>query len=194
MKVRITNIQRFSLQDGPGIRTTVFFKGCNLRCPWCANPENINYEIQEYMDENTKKIFGYDIELKELEKEILKDENYYKLNNGGVTFSGGEPLLQFNKIEELLNTIQNDMFEDCKKRNLEKTTIATNMEEFEKNINENQGFIKAMWCGDEECENKIKELTGAHSRCMPFEEEHVHDKCVCCGKPAKHYVIWGRQY
>ena len=65
---------------------------------------------------------------------------------------------------------------------------------FEKNINENQGYVKAMWCGDEECENKIKELTGAHSRCMPFEKEHVGDKCVCCGKPANTFIIWGRQY
>ena len=86
------------------------------------------------------------------------------------------------------------MFEECKKHMLERTTIATNMDEFIKNINENQGYIKAMWCGDEECENKIKELTGAHSRCIPFNKEHVHDKCVCCGKDAKEFVIWGRQY
>ena len=98
------------------------------------------------------------------------------------------------KLETLLETIQKDMFEACERRNLERTTIATNLAEFEKNINENQGYVKAMWCGDEECENKIKELTGAHSRCMPFKEEDVHDKCVCCGKPAKHYVVWGRQY
>ena len=63
-----------------------------------------------------------------------------------------------------------------------------------KNINENQGYVKAMWCGDQECEDKIKELTGAHSRCIPFEKEHISDKCVCCGKEAKEFVIWGRQY
>ena len=63
-----------------------------------------------------------------------------------------------------------------------------------KNINEDQGFIKAMWCGDQACEDKIKEETGAHSRCIPFISEKVSDKCVCCGKDAKHYVIWGRQY
>ncbi len=86
------------------------------------------------------------------------------------------------------------MYEICKKRQEEKTSIATNLEEFEKNINENQGFIKAMWCGDEACEEKIKELTSAKSRCIPFEEEHLSDTCVCCGKPSKYQVIWGRQY
>ena len=51
-----------------------------------------------------------------------------------------------------------------------------------------------MWCGDEACEDKIKELTGAKSRCIPFEQEHISDKCVCCGKPATTMVYWGRQY
>lgn len=82
----------------------------------------------------------------------------------------------------------------CKKRLEEKTQIAKTLEEFETKINENQGYIKAMWCGDEACEDKIKELTNAHSRCIPFEEEKLGEKCVCCGKTAKHMVVWGRQY
>ena len=94
----------------------------------------------------------------------------------------------------LLEAIQLNMFEDCKKRMEAKTTIATNMDEFTKNITENQGFIKAMWCGEESCEDKIREFTGAKSRCIPFEQEHISDTCVCCGKKAKHMVIWGRQY
>ena len=97
-------------------------------------------------------------------------------------------------LKEILDKIQTNMFEECKNRMIEKTTVATNMDEFIKNINQNQGYIKAMWCGDEQCENKIKELTGAHSRCIPFNREHIHDKCVCCGKDAKEFVIWGRQY
>ena len=94
----------------------------------------------------------------------------------------------------LLEDIQASMFAECKKRLQEKTTIATNMEEFSKNMNENQGFIKAMWCGDEACEDKIRELTGAKSRCIPFEQEHISDTCVCCGKKADKMVVWGRQY
>lgn len=104
MKVRLTNIQRFSLQDGPGIRTTVFLKGCSICCPWCANPENLKYEIQGE--------FGYDIKLDELERAILKDEEYYKLG-GGVTFSGGEPLLQFDKLEQLLQSLKKQNINIC---------------------------------------------------------------------------------
>lgn len=98
------------------------------------------------------------------------------------------------KVQKLLTDIQNNMFNICKERLAKKTQIANNLEEFERKINENQGYIKTMWCGDIECEDKIKELTGAHSRCMPFEEEHLSDTCVCCGKTAKHMVVWGRQY
>ena len=98
------------------------------------------------------------------------------------------------KLNILLDEIQENMFNECKNRMIERTTIAKNMDEFIKNLDENQGYVKAMWCGDEECENKIKELTGAHSRCIPFEKESISDKCVCCGKEAKEFVIWGRQY
>ena len=98
------------------------------------------------------------------------------------------------KLEELLNDIQISMFNDCKKRMEEKTTVALNMDEFKNNMEENQGFIKSMWCGKEECEDKIREATGAKSRCMPFEQEKISDKCVCCGEHADHMVVWGRQY
>lgn len=99
-----------------------------------------------------------------------------------------------SKIGEILELIQQNMFDTCKKRMESKTTIAHNLEEFQANMNKEQGFIKAMWCGNEECEAKIKELTAAKSRCMPFEQEHIGDTCVCCGKPATKMVIWGRQY
>lgn len=98
------------------------------------------------------------------------------------------------KLEELLRDIHNSMFKVCKKRMDEKTTIALNMDEFIKNINENQGFVKTMWCGSQECEDKIKEVTGAPSRCIPFDQEHLSDVCVCCGKKADKMVVWGRQY
>ena len=68
------------------------------------------------------------------------------------------------------------------------------MEELGRIANETPGFIKAMWCGDEECENKIKEEYSVTSRCMPFEQEEIDDKCVCCGKKAKTMVYWGKAY
>ena len=98
------------------------------------------------------------------------------------------------KLAELLEDIQENMFNECKKRMESKTTIAHNMEEFKNNMDKEQGFIKAMWCGSAECEEKIKDLTGAKSRCMPFEQEHLGDICVCCGKKADKMVVWGRQY
>ena len=106
MTVRITNIQHFSLQDGSGIRTTVFLKGCNLTCPWCCNPENISFEIEDYSHDNENESFGYDISLDDLEKEILKDEIYYDDGKGGVTFSGGEPLLQIESLKPLLKSLK----------------------------------------------------------------------------------------
>ena len=68
------------------------------------------------------------------------------------------------------------------------------MEELQKNLEENQGYVKTMWCGSRECEDKVKELTGAPSRCIPFKQEHLGDTCVCCGKKADKMVVWGRQY
>jgi len=98
------------------------------------------------------------------------------------------------KIPALLEEIQNNLFEKAKKHREEKTTVAYNMDEFKKNLEENPGFIKAMWCGSEACENFIKEETAATSRCIPFEQEHLSDKCVCCGGEAKHLVYWAKAY
>ena len=97
-------------------------------------------------------------------------------------------------VKTLLDDIQKSMYDVCKKRVESKTTIARNMEELKKNLEENQGYVKTMWCGNQECEDKVKEETGAPSRCMPFEQEHLADTCVCCGKPATKMVVWGRQY
>jgi pyruvate formate lyase activating enzyme len=104
MKVRVTDIQHFSLHDGSGIRTTVFLKGCSIKCPWCANPECISPKIEGE--------FGYDISLEKLESEILKDEPFYK-TGGGVTFSGGEPLLQIKALEPLLESLKNKNINIC---------------------------------------------------------------------------------
>ena len=98
------------------------------------------------------------------------------------------------EIEKILEDIQKSMFQACEKRLEEKTTVAHNMEELQKNLEENQGYVKTMWCGSRECEDKVKELTGAPSRCIPFKQEHLGDTCVCCGKKADKMVVWGRQY
>lgn len=99
-----------------------------------------------------------------------------------------------NRLEELMKDIQVSMYKECQKRREEKTTIAYTLEEIIKNLEENQGYVKTMWCGNVECENKIKEVTGAHSRCIPFSQEHLSDTCPVCGKKADTMVVWGRQY
>ena len=125
MKATIFDIQRNSYVDGPGIRTTVFFKGCNLRCKWCHNPESQNpkKEILFYHskctgcgrcrdltveDENffcfndAKEICGKEYMVDEVFKEVVKDKAYYETSNGGVTFSGGECMLQIDFLCEIL--------------------------------------------------------------------------------------------
>ncbi len=94
----------------------------------------------------------------------------------------------------LLETIQNDMYEAAKAHLESHTYTAASWEEFCDTINNKPGFVKAMWCGDEACEEKIKDELAATSRCMPFEQEQISDKCVCCGKAAKKMVYWGRAY
>ena len=98
------------------------------------------------------------------------------------------------KVGQLLETIQHDMLERARAHRDAHTYVATDYDEFVQTINEKPGFVKAMWCGCKECEDKIKEDTAATSRCMPFEQEQLSDKCVCCGKPAKKMVYWGRAY
>jgi prolyl-tRNA synthetase len=105
------------------------------------------------------------------------------------------PLSQVKEtVGKLLETMQKEMLERARKHRDEHTYVATNYEEFKQTISEKPGFVKAMWCGDEACENKIKEETTATSRCMPFEQEEVGKTCVCCGKPAKAMVYWGKAY
>ena len=98
------------------------------------------------------------------------------------------------KAAELLETIQKDMYETAKAHLEEHTYAATSWEQFCDTINNKPGFVKSMWCGEQACEDKIKEELAATSRCMPFEQENLSDTCVCCGKPAKKMVYWGRAY
>lgn len=116
MSILLTNIQRFSLHDGPGIRTTVFLKGCSLRCPWCSNPENLLSTPQDYIKDGIRGTYGKYYDSDSLIHECLKDKKFYvgelsspdlwnisaasdiELLSGGVTFSGGEALLQVNAL------------------------------------------------------------------------------------------------
>ncbi len=99
---RIFDIQRFSIHDGPGIRTIVFLKGCYLRCRWCCNPESQEYGIQELTMNGETKTVGRDITVRELMGELEKDRQYYQRSGGGITLSGGEAMAQPDFTEALL--------------------------------------------------------------------------------------------
>ena len=98
------------------------------------------------------------------------------------------------EVGKLLETIQHDMLERARAFLNSHTYTASDYEEFKNTIENRPGFVKAMWCGDRACEDKIKEELAATSRCMPFEQEEIGKTCVCCGRPAKAMVIWGRAY
>lgn len=122
--VTIFDIKRFAVHDGPGIRTTVFLKGCPLDCWWCHNPESRKAEPEEVAclrmidgkEIESKKTYGQSMSIRELMKEILKDKLFFEESGGGVTFSGGEPM---NQSDALLEVLQ-----QCKKHGLH-TTIDT---------------------------------------------------------------------
>jgi prolyl-tRNA synthetase len=98
------------------------------------------------------------------------------------------------KVAELLAAIQKDMLERARQHREEHTFDAHNMEEMKDIADNKPGFIRAMWCGCQECENKLKEEVGVTSRCMPFAQENLGDTCIVCGKPAQKMVYWGKAY
>lgn len=120
--VLVTNVQRFSLHDGPGIRTTVFCKGCSLRCPWCANPENLVPRPEPYIKDGQTGTYGRYMTCEELFNEVMKDKIFYDQKEqagvlvgvpGGVTFSGGEPLLQIKALAPLLAQLKENGVHLC---------------------------------------------------------------------------------
>ena len=99
------------------------------------------------------------------------------------------------KLGEILETIQADLYAKAKAFLDDHISSAVTMDEMKDAVSEKKGFVKAMWCGDESCEEMIKtETGGAGSRCLIEDEEPISDRCVCCGKPAKYKVFWGKAY
>lgn len=103
---RIFDIQKYSIHDGPGIRTIVFLKGCALRCKWCCNPESQSFQIQTMMQDGREKVIGRDVTVEEVMDEVRKDTCHYKRSGGGLTLSGGESLLQPDFASALFQAAQ----------------------------------------------------------------------------------------
>lgn len=98
-------------------------------------------------------------------------------------------------IPQKLQEVRDGLYQKALENRENRTYKCTTMDEIVKALEENgDGFVKAMWCGDEACEDKVKEVTGVGSRCIPFEQEQISDVCVCCGKPAKKMLYWGKAY
>ena len=98
-------------------------------------------------------------------------------------------------VKTKLTEVRDALYQSALENRERRTYACTTLGEITKALEEKgDGFVKAMWCGDEACEDKVKELTGVGSRCIPFEQEQLSDVCVCCGKPAKHMVMWGKAY
>ena len=94
----------------------------------------------------------------------------------------------------MLKRVQSGLFEKAKKHLEENIHVAHSLEDMQTISREQGGFVKSMWCGDTACEEKVKEVAGLSSRCIPFREEQLDTVCPCCGKPAKHMLYWGMQY
>lgn len=121
MEAVIFNIKRFAVNDGPGIRTSIFFKGCPLKCLWCHNPESQSSDIQQILKTyrisdrvfNEKENVGYHISPKMLLHEILKDQIFFDESHGGVTFTGGEPLMQADFLLDILKKCKKNKIHTC---------------------------------------------------------------------------------
>ncbi|MBQ8202787.1 MAG: proline--tRNA ligase [Clostridia bacterium] len=98
------------------------------------------------------------------------------------------------KIPQLLSAVHTDMYNKALERRENMTYDAHNLDEMKEIADTKPGFIRAMWCGDRECEDKLKEVAGVTSRCIPLEQEHLSDTCVCCGKKADKMLYWGKAY
>ncbi|MEN8228562.1 MAG: glycyl-radical enzyme activating protein [Bacteroidota bacterium] len=161
--VVIFDIKRFAVHDGPGIRTTVFLKGCPLRCWWCHNPESqamepITVDFERKVNGKTvpgKKTYGEKIEVDALMEVLLRDHHFYEESGGGVTFSGGEPMMQIDGLTQLL--------ESCRRSGIH-TTVDTSgfakREHFDKILSLTDLFLYDLKNMDSELHKKY---TGANN-------------------------------
>ena len=115
-KGRIFDVQKYSVHDGPGIRTIVFLKGCVLRCRWCCNPESQEYRIQNMKVLGEDKVIGRDVTVREMIEEVEKDRAYYYRSGGGITLSGGECMCQADFSRDLLRAAKGTRYQYSRRK------------------------------------------------------------------------------
>ena len=153
MTGRIFEIREFTLHDGPGVRTTVFFKGCPLRCAWCHNPEGQSFDVETMTRrDGTKVSCGQDWTPEALAKELLKNADIMKQSGGGVTFSGGEPLAQADFLIELIPLLKqegvNVALETSGAAELKTyQAIASQMDFVYQDLKHHDAALFKKWCG-----------------------------------------------
>ena len=112
--------------------------------------------------------------------------------------SGEKIFVPLSELEEdvkwLLDAVHKGLYQRAKKNLEDHTRVCLTLDEVKEFMETEGGFAKTMWCGGLDCELTMKEKAGVTSRCMPLEQEHISDVCVCCGKPAKHSILWGVAY
>lgn len=142
---------------------------------------------------NEAEMKGYPIRIEIGPKDIENEQVVIVRRDTGEKIS-----VAMNELKELvpaiLEEIQQNLYEKALAHREKKTTVVRSMDEMQKALAENPGFMKGMWCGDAACEEKVKEAFSVTSRCIPFEQEQLDDKCFCCGKPAETMVYWARAY
>ncbi|HLR75012.1 MAG TPA: proline--tRNA ligase [Virgibacillus sp.] len=142
---------------------------------------------------NESEMKGYPIRIEIGPRDIEKEQVVLVRRD-----TGDKEFVAMNELEErlpaLLEEIQQNLFDQAVAHREEKTSVVTNLDDFKQTLEEKGGFIKAMWCGELDCEENIREKTGATSRCIPFEQEEVANTCVSCSEDAKELVYWARAY
>lgn len=166
---RIFNIQRFSIHDGPGIRTIVFFKGCFLRCAWCCNPESQGRDIEAMAEGEKTKTVGRDVTVEEIMPELLADIPYYRRSGGGITLSGGEFLCQPKFAKALLMA--------CREQGLHTAVESTGYCDFEK-IKELLPYIDLFLMDIKHVNSeKHKEFTGVPCELIMENARKIAENC-----------------
>ena len=167
------------------------------------NQELIEHQISSYIDDTDKtpgfkfaeaEVNGIPIRIEIGPRDLEKNQITFARRDTSEKYTEDLDMDIVSYTKELLDTIQKDMYQKALERQNKLTFEAHNMKDMEHILNTQPGFIHAMWCGEEECENKIKEIKGCKSRCIVENGEKIDTKCVCCGKEAKYHVIWGIQY
>ena len=162
-------------------------KAAGIRARMDASDQSAGWKFAEY------EMKGVPLRLELGPKDMEKNQCVLvRRDNGEKSFVSLDNIEE--TVQAMLDAVQQGLYDKAKKNLDENTYACSSLEEVKERMSTQGGFAKTMWCGDLECELKMKEEAGVSSRCIPLEQEHLGDVCPVCGKPAKHMVYWGVAY